>query len=115
MTAACSINAIGLAVLTLLAASCSATSDLVILNGNEDGITDLTISDGRSTWKLGDVRAAQSVSFDGGLSGEGGPTISWTWRGKRYSGEGCYYSAPHFSSEGKLVINQEKLVVEICR
>ena len=65
-------------------------SKLEIVNGTDSRVVGLSFSDGQRTWKLRDLNPGQRVTFTGHQSREGGGVISWTWRGKRYSGEGCY-------------------------
>jgi hypothetical protein len=84
-------------------------SDLQFVNGTDSPAVNLVISDGTKTWKLGDLEAGAHVNFSGHLSGEGGPSISWTWNGKRFSSLGCYYTegAP---AKGKITVAGDKLL-----
>src|SRR4051812_24370592 len=54
-------------------------SNLQIVNGADSQVVGLTVSDGRKTWSLGDLARGQRVTFSAHLSGEGGPTVAWTW------------------------------------
>lgn len=84
---------IALVGLALSTSSCGLYfSKLQFVNGTNSRVADLTVSDGRKTWKLGDLDHGERVSFSGHLAGEGGATIAWTWRGERFTGEGCYYT-----------------------
>ena len=58
-------------------------SRLKFVNGTDSQVVGLTVSDGQKTWKLSDLARDEQVTFSGHLSGEGGATINWTWRGQR--------------------------------
>lgn len=92
-------------------AACGIRSDLDIVNKTDDPVFDVAISDGQTVWELGDLQPNGSKNFDGRLSGEGGPQISWTFRGVRYSEGGCYYteSWPGMPAEGAIDIEGEHL------
>jgi len=84
-------------------------SNLWFVNGSDSQVVGLTVSDGGKTWKLGDLARGQRVSFQGHLSGEGGPTITWTWHGHKFTELGCYYT--HGSpAKGTLTIAGAKLL-----
>ena len=94
---------------------CSAKSDLKITNETDELISDLQVEAGGDDWQLGDLKPGQSVDFREALAGEGGPQISWVWNTKRYTDQGCYYTAPHIASEGSLAITGADLKVLECR
>ncbi|QIK78668.1 hypothetical protein G7077_06915 [Sphingomonas piscis] len=101
--------AIGLVALTMCLAGCDLYfSNLQIVNKADSRVVGLTISDGRKTWKLRDLDRGERVTFSGHLSGEGGPNISWTWRGRRFSEDGCYYTSGS-PAKGTITIAGEKL------
>src|SRR3954470_24292667 len=80
-----------------------------LVNGSDSQVLGLIVSDGRKTWKLGDLNRGQQVNFSGHLSGEGGPSILWVWRGKRFSGSGCYYTEG-MPAKGTITIAGDKLL-----
>jgi len=90
-------------------------SDLLIKNSSEYAVVNLEVGAEGKAWRLGNLNPDESVTFDALLLGEGGPTISWTWQGKRYSDGACYYSAPHIGSEGVVEIEGEVLKIVECR
>ena len=67
-------------------------TDFDIINGTKLEIRDLSVTDGASVWKLGDLKPGATAAFHGHFSGEAVGTISWTINGKRYSGDGCLYT-----------------------
>lgn len=87
------VRLVGVIALAASVSSCGFYfSKLLFVNGSPSRVVGLTISDGQKTWKLRDLDPDEQVSFWGHLSGEGGATISWTWRGRRFTDEGCYYT-----------------------
>jgi hypothetical protein len=86
-------------------------SKLQIVNGTDTGVVGLSFSDGQKTWKLRDLGPGERVTFTGHQSREGGGTVSWIWRGKAYSGEGCY-NTEGSPAVGTLTIVGEKLQVD---
>ena len=86
-------------------------SDLDIVNNTEEPVHAVTISDGQTVWEFGELQPKGIKHFDGRLSGEGGPQISWTFRGQRYSERGCYYTAswPGMPAKGAIRIEGEDL------
>lgn len=76
----------------LLSACSNDRSELTFVNGGQEIVTNLSISDGQATWKLGDLMPKGQVVFSESLAGEGGPTIAWVSRGVRHSAKGCYYT-----------------------
>ena len=95
--------------LLALQISCSySKSEFYVKNDSGGVVHDVTVSDRKQTWKLGDIPAGESVEFVGHLSGEGGPSISWTANGKRFTDTGCYYTggAP---ARGSVLIVGSKL------
>lgn len=67
-------------------------SDLIIINGGKDRVSDLSLRDRQTVWKLGDLAPGTRVKFKGHLPGEGSPIIAWTSNGTRHSLDGCYYT-----------------------
>ena len=92
-----------------LLSGCGVASDLEISNESDQPVLAVAVSDGRNSWELGDLPAGESVNFDGRLAGEGGPLVSWTFKGERYSERGCYYSEPMTGAEGAIMIQGERL------
>jgi len=84
-------------------------SNLQIVNGADSKVVGLTVSDGRKTWRLGDLARGQRVTFSGHLSGEGGPTIAWTWHRHRFAEQGCYFTDGS-PAKGTLTIAGGKLL-----
>jgi hypothetical protein len=95
--------------LALTLPSCgSYYSDLKIINGGKDQVSDLSLGDRRTIWKLGDLDPGARVAFRGHLQGEGGPIIAWSSMGKRHSEEGCYYTGG-MPARGSIIIVGEHL------
>jgi hypothetical protein len=67
-------------------------NDFDIINGTKVEVRDLSVTDGASVWKLGNLSPGGKTTFHGHLSGEAVGIISWTINGKRYSGDGCLYT-----------------------
>jgi hypothetical protein len=87
------IRITGIAALTLIAAACSGdASDLTIKNGTKHRVSDVSITDGQTTWKLGSLDPGASVAFKQPLHGEADAVVSWSWQAARHSAEGCYYT-----------------------
>ena len=89
------MKALRLATLVSIAslAGCGAyDNDFDIINGTRVEIRDLSVSDGQTVWKLGSLKPGAQTTFHGHLTGEDTGTISWTINGKRYSGDGCFYT-----------------------
>jgi hypothetical protein len=87
------MKVVAMLLLALALPSCGTDySDLVIINGGKDRVSDLSLSDKQTVWKLGDLAPGAHVAFKGHLHGEGGPIIAWSSIGKRHSEEGCYYT-----------------------
>jgi hypothetical protein len=104
-----SSGVIVLVALTMCLAGCDFYfSNLQIVNGTNNRVVGLTISDGRKKWKLRDLDRGERVTFSGHLTGEGGPHISWVWRSKRFSGNGCYFTGGS-PAKGNITIVGEKL------
>ncbi len=82
-----------------------------IVNNTEEPVLAITISDGQTVWELGDLKPNGMIKFDGRLKGEGGPEVSWTFRGERYSEGGCYYtdSYPGMPAEGAIRVEGKHL------
>jgi hypothetical protein len=96
--------------LTMSLSSCDFYfSKLQFVNGSDSQVIGLTVSDSRKTWRLGDLARGQRVTFSGHLSGEGGPTITWTWRGHSFTEQGCYYTDGS-PAKGTLTIAGAKLL-----
>jgi hypothetical protein len=67
-------------------------NDFDVINGTKAEIRDVSVSDGATTWKLGDLRPGEKAAFHGHFSDEATGTVSWTLDGKRYSADGCFYT-----------------------
>jgi len=67
-------------------------SDLTISNASNHSVTDISITDGKTTWKLGNLNSGAQLRFTQPLQGEAKAVISWKSRGRRHSAEGCYYT-----------------------
>ena len=103
-------RAIGLLILMVSSSGCGAYfSSLQIVNGTASTVTDLTVNDGRGTWRLDDLPPGGKVDFTGHLAGEGGGRITWTWHNKPFSGDGCYYTGGS-PPKGSITITGEKLL-----
>ena len=73
--------------------SCGAYyNDFDIINGTRLEIRDVAVSDGPKVWRLGSLKPGAQTTFHGHLTGEDSGTISWTFNGKRYSADGCFYT-----------------------
>lgn len=104
------LRAIALVGLTMSISSCHFYfSKLQFVNGSDSQVIGLMVSDGQKIWKLGDLARGQRVTVSGHLSGEGGPAITWTWRGHRFTEPGCYYTAGS-PAKGTLAIAGAKLL-----
>ena len=105
-------RAIGLFTLSVSISSCSAYfSDLQFVNVTDSPVVGLTVSDGKKTWKLGDLARGGRVHFSGHLAGEAGEgdKVSWAWRGRKFSGGLCYYTDGS-PAKGTIIIAGEKLL-----
>jgi hypothetical protein len=103
------LRVIGLVAFCASVSSCNLYfSDLQIMNGTDDRVSNVTISAAGESWKLRDLGSGQRADFYHHLAGEGGAAIAWTWRGKGYSGEGCYYTRG-MPAKGTITIDGEKL------
>jgi hypothetical protein len=67
-------------------------SHLEVTNRTDRPVADVTIGDGASIWRLGELAPGGKALFSGRLRGEGGVRISWTLDGRRFSETGCYYT-----------------------
>ena len=101
-----------IAAMLLAASGLSACSgyfnDFDIVNGTRVEIRDVTVSDGTEEWKLGNLKPGAQVAFRGHLSGEDSGTISWTISGRRYSGDGCFYTVGS-ATHGTLIVAGDHL------
>jgi hypothetical protein len=87
------IRTTGLFALALMVAACRGDpSDLTIKNGTKHRVSDVSITDGRTTWNLGSLNPGANVTFEQPLHGEADAVISWSLQGERHSAEGCYYT-----------------------
>jgi len=73
--------------------ACSAYyNDFDIINGTRAEVSDLSVTDGVSVWKLGNLKPGAKATFHGHFAGEAVGVISWTINKKRYSANGCFYT-----------------------
>ena len=89
-------------------AACGNVSRLGVVNETGSPVDDVRVADGTRAWALGDLAPGETARFSGALAGEGGPQISWTFRGRRFSDVGCYYSSG-MPATGSVFIVGEKL------
>jgi hypothetical protein len=83
-------------------------NDFDIINGTKVEVRDLSVSDGRTVWKLGNLKPGAQTTFHGHLTGEDTGTISWTVNGRRYSGDGCFYTVGG-TTHGSLIVAGDHL------
>lgn len=83
-------------------------SNLIIINGGKDRVSDLSLRDEQTVWKLGDLAPGAHVAFKGHLQGEGSPIIAWSSIGTRHSEEGCYYTGG-MPARGSITIVSDRL------
>lgn len=104
------------ALIALLASTSSCSfyfSDLEIVNGTDSTVSALTVSAAGNSWKLHDLEPGEKAKFYHHLEGEGGPRIAWSWRGRRFAEDGCYYTDA-MPAKGTITIKGEKLGF-LCR
>lgn len=95
--------------IAILLVSCSSVrSEFYIHNKSGLAVSNVTVADGQRKWSLGEIPAGGKIEFSGAFSGEGGPSISWNFKGKRFSDKGCYYTQG-MPSRGSISIVGPKL------
>jgi len=86
-------RALGAFVIAAWLSGCSGYyNDFDVINGTKVEIRDLSVSDGGTVWKLGNLGPGAKTTFHGHFAGEDTGTVSWTLNGKRYSADGCFYT-----------------------
>lgn len=86
------IRSFVLACALLLTACDRFFSDLTVVNDSTVEVHNVSFSDGRKIWQLGDLKPKQSTHLSVHMHGEGSGSISWTYDGRRLKREGCYYT-----------------------
>jgi len=101
-------TAVVLALATGLPACSAYYNDVDISNGTKVEVSDLSVTDGFTVWKLGNLKPGARVTFHGHLAGEAVGVISWTINQKRYSANGCFYTVGG-STHGSLSVAGDHL------
>ncbi|QIG79442.1 hypothetical protein [Stakelama tenebrarum] len=99
-----SITLIVLVAFAMLIGACrDYYSTFEVINGGREPITDVVISDRKTSWEMGAAGPGEILSFSEHLHGEGSFFVSWTIDGKRYRARGCYYTGG-YPARGKVII-----------
>ena len=93
-----------------------AKSDLTLVNETDAKLTSVQIAAGGSVYYLEDIAPGETVKFEGAVSNDGSPRITWKSGGKLHAADACYYaSATGDGAKGSVRFTGDTIATLSCQ